>query len=322
MGHPDGVIIFDESGFPKKGDNSVGVSKQYCGNLGKVENCQVGVFASYASPTGYALIDKQLYMPKKWFNDEYKEKRKKCKLPKTLAFKTKPQLAIEMLSKIIDQNSLPFKYVLADTVYGSNPDFIEAIEQNPDLTYFVSVPSDNKCWIKNIFVSKKQYKYENKIQIKENLEKPQAKPIKFMDLAKNINDFFWYKRKVSEGSKGPIEYEFTRKKVIMSKKGLPYRDVWLIIKRTIDKNPIYSFFISNAADNIKLPTFVWLSGLRWSIEQCFKETKSELGMDHYEVRKYPGWNHHIQTCILAHFFLWHLKIRLGGKNTIHYSFAS
>ena len=99
----------------------------------------------------------------------------------------------------------------------------------------------------------------------------------------------------------------------MSKNGRPDRNVWIIIKRTINENPIYSFFISNASDDTKLPIFVWLSGLRWSIEQCFKETKSELGMDHYEVRKYSGWNHHIQTCILANFFLWHLKIRLGEK---------
>lgn len=322
MGHPDGVVIFDESGFQKKGNNSIGVYKQYCGNLGKVDNCQVGVFASYASTEGYALIDKRLYIPKIWFSDEYKEKRSKCKLPNTISFKTKPQLAIEMLNSITDQNILPFGYVLADTVYGSNPDFIEAIEQKPDLTYFVSVPSDKKCWLKNTFVSKKKDDHKNKIKTKENFKKYQEKPIKLIDLARNINKFFWYKRKVSEGSKGPIEYEFSRKKVIMSKNGRPDRNVWLIIKRTLDKNPIYSFFISNASGDTKLPTFVWLSGLRWSIEQCFKETKSELGMDHYEVRKYPGWNHHIQTCMLAHFFLWHLKIRLGEKNTIYYSLAN
>ena len=82
---------------------------------------------------------------------------------------------------------------------------------------------------------------------------------------------------------------------------------------TVSANPEYSYFISNALLSTRLKTFVWLSGIRWAIEQCFEETKSELGMDHYEVRKYRGWNHHILTCMLGHFFLWHIKIRLGKK---------
>ncbi len=98
--------------------------------------------------------------------------------------------------------------------------------------------------------------------------------------------------------KGPIEYEFSKRRVILSKDGLPDRTDWLIIKRTIGDNPEYSYYISNAPLSTRLKTFVWLSGLRWAIEQCFEETKSELGMDHYEVRKYRGWNHHILTCIL------------------------
>jgi SRSO17 transposase len=104
LAHPDRVLIFDESGFAKKGDDSIGVGKQYCGNLGKVENCQVGVFAGYTSPYGYALVDKQLYLPEKWFTDEYAERREKCKLPQETTFKTKPQLAAEMLKQISDES--------------------------------------------------------------------------------------------------------------------------------------------------------------------------------------------------------------------------
>ncbi|MBS3810169.1 MAG: IS701 family transposase, partial [Desulfobacterales bacterium] len=100
------------------------------------------------------------------------------------------------------------------------------------------------------------------------------------------------------------------------------KTVWLLIRRTIEKCPQYSFFISNAPSSTRLKTLVWLSGLRWSIEQCFEEAKTELGMDHYEVRKFPGWHHHILTCMLAHFFLWHIKIRLGKKSTSYYSVAA
>jgi SRSO17 transposase len=154
------------------------------------------------------------------------------------------------------------------------------------------------------------------------VEKTEKKPISVETLAKNINDFFWYRRTVSEGTKGPIEYEFTKRQVILAKKGLPEKTVWLVIRRTLEPTPTYSYFISNAPVSTRLKTFVWLSGIRWAIEQSFEETKSELGMDQYEVRKHPGWNHHILTCMLAHFFLWHLKIRLGKKSTCHYAVAA
>ena len=88
------------------------------------------------------------------------------------------------------------------------------------------------------------------------------------------------------------------------------------------ESPTYSYFISNAGLNARLKLFAWLSGIRWAIEQCFEETKTELGMDQYEVRKFPGWVHHVTTCTLAHFFLWHIKLRLGKKSASHYSIAA
>ena len=134
-----------------------------------------------------------------------------------------------------------------------------------------------------------------------------------------MNKFFWYRRKVSEGTKGSIEYEFTKRQIVLARDGLPEDDVWLIIRRTLGENPIYSYYTSNAMGSTRLKRFVWLSGVRWAIEQFFEEAKTELGMDHYEVRKWPGWIHHMMTCMLAHFFLWHIKVRLGEKNTSCYS---
>ena len=137
-----------------------------------------------------------------------------------------------------------------------------------------------------------------------------------------MNDVFWYRRRVSEGTKGPIEYEFTKRRIVLCQNGLPGKTVWLIIKRTIEKAPTYSFYLSNAPISTHLKTFVWLSGIRWAIEQCFEETKTELGLDHYEVRKYPGWRHHMLSCLLAHFFLWHMRIRLGEKSSLAYDIAA
>lgn len=321
MGDAGGVLIFDETSFPKKGEDSVGVARQYCGALGKVDNCQVGVFMGYASPHGYALLNKRLFIPEKWFTEAYADRRKKCELPAGVRFKTKPQLAVEMFEDLRQQEAVPFKYVAADTVYGTSPEFIEAVEGCTGVTYLVEVPSDTLCWLRHPVMTKRQYRYRGEIRIKDILDGAK-KPISVEAFAKNLNDFYWYRRKVSEGTKGPIEYEFTKRRVVLSKEGLVDKTAWLVVKRALGDDLKYSYYISNAPVSTRLKTFVWLSGIRWAIEQCFEETKTELGMDHYEVRKYAGWNHHILTCMLGHFFLWHLKIRLGKKSTVYYGVAA
>jgi len=276
MGSPEGVLIFDESGFVKKGNDSIGVAKQYCGNVGKVENSQVGVFAAYASPMGYSLIDKRLFLPEVWFTDDYSERRDKCKLPKTVSFKTKPQLASEMLNQLVEESVIPFKYVTADSIYGNSDDFIQAVEAFPQLTYFVETACTVRCWIGRPITRENTYKYGGKIRTKTIIEKTENKPIDFKTLAKGINDFFWYRRKVSEGTKGPIEYEFTKKRIVLSNANMPQKSVWLIIRRSIGNNPEYKFFLSNAGVSTRLKEFVWLSGIRWAIEQCFEETKTGI----------------------------------------------
>jgi hypothetical protein len=140
-------------------------------------------------------------------------------------------------------------------------------------------------------------------------------------LAHAIPATFWYRRTVSEGTKGPSTYECARKRIMLCKDGQPTTAVWLLIKRTLGTHPQYWYYLSNAPLSAPLRLFVWLSGVRWAIEQCFEETKTALGLDHYEVRKYPGWHHHMLTCMLAHFFLWHLQSRLGKKSTSAYGLA-
>ena len=322
LGHPDGALIFDESGFQKKGDDSAGVGRQYCGTLGKVENCQVGVFAAYASRFGYALVDHSLYMPTHWFSEDYAERREKCKVPRDLTFRTKPQLAAQMLTNLAGEGTLPFRYVLADSVYATSPEFICAVESLPDVTYLVQIPGDTLCWPRKPVTISKTYRYGGEERVRTILSDKSPKPMSVADLAAGLSRYFWYRRTVSEGAKGPIEYEYTRRRIVLAKDGLPQKTVTLLARRTLGKDPVYSFFLGNPYARDGLDTLVWLSGLRWAIEQCFEETKTELGMDQYEVRKLPGWYHHILTSMLAHFFLWHLKIRLGKKSSGGYGLAA
>jgi SRSO17 transposase len=322
LGEAAGVLIFDETGFPKKGRESVGVARQYCGTLGKVENCQVGVFAAYASRHGYAFVDKRLFLPEPWFTDAYAARRTKCQVPDELTFHTKPQLAVEILRDLHQEAVLPFKYIVADCLYGNSPDFLDAAEQCGGKIYFVSIPSETRCWLQGPVTQAKRYTYQGETRAKHVVRHTAKAPLTVAVLAKTIHDCFWYRRQVSEGTKGPIAYEFTKRQVMLSKDNLPCRAVWLVMKRTIGEKPTYAYYISNAPVSTRLRVFVWLSGLRWAIEQCFEETKIELGMDHYEIRKYPGWHHHMLTCMLAHFFLWHMKIRLGEKSPSAYGVAA
>jgi len=308
MGEPDGVLVFDESGIVKKGTHSAGVARQYCGTVGKVDNCQIGVYVGYVSRQGYALVDKRLYLPEAWFRDSYAERRRKCQIPPALTFQTKPQQAAEMLLKIYHQGILPFKYIVADTVYGNNLEFLEAAEQCIGTTYFVAMPADTLCWKQCPLTTTKTSHYKGKIRYKRILKPPAHDPLTVAQFAHDLHSSCWHQRVVSEGTKGPITYEFTRRRVTLSKEGLPWKTVWLVIKRTLGPNPTYWYYISNASTSARLPLFVWLSGRRWAIEQCFEEAKQEVGLEHYEVRKYAGWHHHMLLCMLAHFFLWHILL--------------
>jgi len=314
MGDPEGVLMFDETGFVKKGKDSVGVARQYCGTLGKVEHCQVGVFAGYASRHGYALVDKWLFLPEAWFTDAYATRRTQCRIPTELTFQSKPQLAAAMLQNIVRAGLLPFKYVVADCLYGHSPDFLDAVDAGVGVTTLLAIPADTRCWCQRPQTTERTSRYKGEARAKRVVVAPATDASTVAALAARLPASAWYRRQGAEGTKGPLMYAFARQRVTLCKDGLPERTVWLVLKRREGPEPAYSYSISNAPASTSLRTFVWLSGLRWAIEQCFAEGKTELGMAHYEVRKYVGWHHHMLTTMLAHFFLWQLQLRLGKKS--------
>ena len=315
MGEPQGIIIFDESGFVKKGQDSVGVARQYCSTIGKVENCQVGVFAAYASSKGYALVDKPLFLPEAWFDDEHAERRVTCRVPKEAVFRSKPELAAQMLLAIRAEGVLPFRYIGADSVYGNSPVLLEALDACVGAIYLVGISSEMRCWRQRPVTQEQTYLYRGEVCARRILAPGSEPPMSVAEWAHGLQTHRCYRRTVSEGGKGPIVYEFARRRVTLCRDGLPDRTVWLVVKRSLSATPKYWYSISNAPASAALSLFVWMSGRRWSMEQCFEESKSEVGMDHYEVRTYEGWHHHILVSMLAHFFLWQLKIRLEKKIT-------
>jgi SRSO17 transposase len=204
MGEPEGVLMVDETGFVKKGQESVGVARQYCGTLGKVENCQVGVFAGYASRHGYALVDKRLFLPEEWFSDAYATRRTTCHVPQALTFQRKPQLAAAMLHALRQEGLLPFKYVVADCLYGNSPDFLDAVDACVGVTTFVAIPGETRCWLQRPRTEDKTYLYKGEARSKRVVVDAVPAPCSVATVAANLPASSWYWRKVSEGTKEPI----------------------------------------------------------------------------------------------------------------------
>jgi len=190
LGDAEGVLIFDESGFVKKGNDSIGVSRQYCGNIGKVENCQVGVYTAYASRHGYGFLDNRLFIPEKWFSEDYAERRKKCRLPAESSFKTKPRVGGGDAGEDRRRGVIPFRYVVADSIYGNSPEFLDAIEKVVDVTYFIALPRDTLCWLQNPTILEKSYRYGGEKRTKKIIAETETKPVTFEKIAKGTNDYF------------------------------------------------------------------------------------------------------------------------------------
>jgi SRSO17 transposase len=248
--------------------------------LGKVDNCQVGVFAAYASRQGYALVDKRLFLPEGWWTEAYAARRAACQVPPEATWQSKPQLAATMLQAIAHERLLPFKYVVADGLYGNSPAFLDAVDACVGITTFGAIPSETRCWLQRPCTEGKLYTYQGARRAKRVVTAAAPAPATVAAIAARLPASQWYRRTVSEGTKGPMAYVFARQRVTLCKEGLPDRTVWLVIKRTLGAEPVDAYYISNAPASTPLRTFVWLSGVRWAVEQCFEESKTELGMAH------------------------------------------
>ena len=171
-----------------------------------------------------------------------------------------------MLQAIAHEALLPFKYVVADCLYGNSPDFLAAVDACVGVTTFVAIPSETRCWLQRPQTESKTYTYKGDVRAKRVVAAATHAPRSVAALAASLPASSWYQRTVSEGTKGPIRYAFARRRVTLCKEGLPDRTVWLVIKRTLGANPVSAYYISNAPASMPWRTFVWLSGLRWAIE--------------------------------------------------------
>jgi len=312
LGEADGIALIDESSTVKQGVDSVGVARQYCGSVGKIANGQVGVYLGYASRKGYSLVEGQLFMPEGWFDEERAERRQACGVPEDLKFKTKPEIGLELLQKAQKRGNLPFAWVAADELYGDAPAFRDGVDALGKW-YFTEIKSTTPIWRTRPKVHIPKWKGHGRHPTRLRLRNPNQHPTLVKELTRKIPKRDWVSAVIKEGSKGPIACEFAFLRVIESRTNLPATELWLIIRRNLDDPSIVKYYFSNAPIDTPLNEFVRISGMRWPIETIFEEAKGEVGLDHYEMRSWLGWHHHMLLVALAHHFLMRLKIRFHDQ---------
>ena len=312
LGEDDGVLTLDGSDFLKQGQESVGVKRQYCGEVGKRANCQAGVYLGYASRQGYTLVDRRLYVPQEWVeNEAYAERRRRCGVPAALTFKTKPMLGWEMMQAVHQAGTLRARWVACDETFGRDTRLLDHID-GIGLWYFAEVPHDTQVWRHRPATAVPLWAGQGRKPTRTRVPAGEIQPEAVAPLAASLSADRWVRRTIKEGSKGPLVAHVAALRVIAVRDGLPGPEVWLVLRRHLVTGELKTS-LANAPADTPLATLVRLSGMRWSIETCCEDGKQYLGMGDYEVRSWRGWHHHMTLCILAHFFLVRTWLKLQKK---------
>jgi SRSO17 transposase len=271
LGDEDGVLVVDETGFVKKGVHSAGVQRQYSGTAGRIENCQIGVFLSYASRYGRALMDRELYLPRSWADDV--PRRAAAKVPDTVKFATKPELARRMIERAVTAR-MPFAWVTGDEVYGDDRCLRIWLEQQ-DLHFVLAVARNQYVW--------------SKVQGQSTVA----------ELVEASEPLQWETLSAGDGAKGLRWYEWASIPLLSWQ--VPGERT-LLLRRSLSDGKL-AYYVCYAPRATSLATLVRVAGTRWTVEECFEAAKGEVGLDQYEVRSWHGWYRHITLSMLAHAFL-------------------
>lgn len=306
----DAVCNCDETGFPKKGSKSVGVKRQYSGTLGRTDNCQVGVLANYCSVKGHTFLDRRLFLPQEWADDP--ARREAAGVPAEVIFRTKPELAVEMLSVAVAEG-VPFRWVGGDSVYGDSPTFVQGVRQL-NKWYVVDTSSDARVWTEEPQI----IPAEQRTKAKRG-GRPCTQPL-IVGEARRVDEVIaglpskaWQRVTVAEGSQGPRVYEYAEVWVWFSEEGLPGPKERLLVRRSISQEPEWKYHRSNAPREVGLEKLATVRATRWTIEEDIQSGKGECGLDEYETRGWVGWHHHTALSLLALAFLVLQRQRLGEK---------
>lgn len=291
IGEPDGVIVFDPSAFPKKGKQSVGVARQWCGRLGKLDNCQVAVYMGYVTRSDHVLVNTRLYLPEEWTRD--RKRMKVAGVPQGVRFQTRHAQALEMLDE--QGHLLPHRWVSGDDEMGRTTAFRVALNDR-DEQYLLAVPSNTA--VRDLEATPPPYGGRG--------SDPKTPYVQAHQWRDEVDQDKWTRIKVRDAEKGPLEIEIVacRAQTKIKRRMMQY-DEMLVIIRSLDEQGAtkYDYYLSNAPSNTPLKEFARVALAENRIEEAIKRGKSEAGLADYEVRNWPGWHHHQVLSLIATWFL-------------------
>jgi SRSO17 transposase len=299
LGGDESCLLLDESGFEKKGEHSVGVARQWNGRLGKVDNCQVGVFAALGCGTRVSLIDFRLYLPESWSKDALR--CKKMGIPESFrAFKTKSELALEMV-RHQRQQGIQFAWVGADGGYGKEPAFLRGLDDMDEI-FVVDVHKDQLIYLEDpqpVIPQKK-----NKRGKKTSRYQAQTQSVRVDDWKKAQPEEAWQRYKLRDSTKGELVVEILHQRVWLWDKNGPNAHHWhLIVRRELNSPETCKYTLSNAPAETSTQQLAQMQGQRYWIERAFEDGKSESGMADYQARKWRSWHHHMALVSMAMLFM-------------------
>jgi SRSO17 transposase len=316
LGAADGVLMVDGSDFPKPGVHSAGVTRQYCGELGKRAHCQAGVLVGYVSTTGYTLLDRRLSLPAAWVTDDaYAERRTPCGMPPESTFKTKPALAQEMLAAVVKTPCLRGRWVVADEAFGNDPGFLDGVA-GLGRWYVAEVPHTTRVWRERPATHIPPWRGRGRRPQRERLVAGAPEVRMVLEVAAALPVEAWSRQTITEGSQGPMIAALAALRVIAVRDALPGPDVWWGLRRHMETGELKTS-LCHAPRDTALATQVRMRGLRWPIDTCVEDSKPLLGMGDDAGRSWTGWHHPMTLVMRAHFFVVRLSLRLKKSTCGH-----
>ncbi len=299
FGHPEGIAVLDESAFVKKGTHSVGVKRQWCGTLGKKENCQVGVFLAYVSPRGYAFLDRRLYLPEEWAADL--PRREAAQVPEAIRFHTKGELGQQMLETAW-KRKVSMRWVTGDEAYGDMPYLRDRIATE-GLLYVLAISNNTHVWSARPGIESPEHYTSGRPRKHPRLapDAPPSQPVAAVVAA--WPEAQWQRLAIAAGEKGPRVYDWAAARIVIRQGKLRGEELWLLARRSVEHPEELAYYLSNAPAETPLLTLAQVAGARWRIEQGLEEAKGEAGLDEYEVRYWPSWHRHMTLSLMAHSWL-------------------
>jgi SRSO17 transposase len=307
---PIGVVgVVDESAFAKKGTESVGVARQHNGRLGKEDNCQVGVFLVGVTPGGIALLDHQLYLHGSWYDGpDAARRRAKVHVPESLTFRTKPQIAAELVRNVAVLGVVTLDWVTADEEYGKNGELLDELE-GLGQRYVMEVPTTTTVWAVDP---------ASCIPKSSGRGQPPRRPTResvcsVAELAAGWAAGAWKRLRVRQGAKGPLVFEFAAMRVRAVRHRKPGPPIWVLVRRSLEETPEVKYYVSNGDEKTPLKVLALVACSRHRVEDFFEDAVGQLGMAQYETRSWIGWHHHMTLVALAHLFVTLARKRLKRK---------